>query len=613
MIRKINDYVLIGDCEAAALVSRDGSIDWLCWPIFSGEACFAALLGDKQNGRWRIAPSDVAKVTRRYRDDTAILETRFETVDGAVTLIDFMPSRQDEASSIVRIVKGERGTVAMRMELDLRFDYGRLIPWASKSRPGKMEFVCGPHAATLHFGAEPTCGEPPCSAEFEVKEGMRVPFVLQYRRSHIRPPRALDADKELKRTEKAWRAWVSQCTYEGPYKAQVLRSLITIKALTSRTTGGIVAAATTSLPEKLGGKRNWDYRVSWLRDATFTLLALLHSGYHEEAGAWRDWLLRAVAGTPRQVQPVYGVASEHRLPEWEIEWLSGFRDSRPVRAGNAAYKQLQIDVYGEVLDAMHQCREQGIPPEDWTWRLQRELVEQVERVWREPDAGIWESRHDREHFTHSRVMAWVAVDRAVRAAERRKLDWPVERWRKLRDQIHRDVCENGYDAKIGGFVRSYETREPDGANLLIPIVGFLPADDERVKNNVALTERKLMQQGYVLRYDTKKTKDGLPGDEGIFIACSFWYVDNLVMQGRQREACEMFEKLLGICNDVGLLAEEYDPSNGELLGNFPQALSHLALVNSAHNLAQGLGPVHARSDRGGAQMQAKRKAPVEAD
>ncbi|HEU5019319.1 MAG TPA: glycoside hydrolase family 15 protein [Pseudolabrys sp.] len=611
MTRKINDYALIGDCETAALVSRDGSIDWLCWPIFSGEACFAALLGDKQNGRWRIAPRDVARATRSYRDRTAILETRFETADGAVTLIDFMPRRQEEASSIVRIVEGERGRVAMRMELDLRFDYGRLIPWASKSGAGKLEFICGPHAATLHAGAEPSCDEPPCSAEFEVSAGERVPFVLQYRRSHLKSPRALNVERELKNTEKAWRAWASQCTYDGPYKAQVVRSLITIKALTSHTTGGIVAAATTSLPEEIGGKRNWDYRISWLRDATFTLLALLHSGYHEEASAWRDWLLRAVAGMARQVQPVYGVASEHRLPEWEIEWLSGFRDSRPVRAGNIAYKQLQIDVYGEVLDAMHQCREYGIPPEDWTWRLQRELVQQVERIWQEPDCGIWESRHGREHFTQSRVMAWVAVDRAVRAAEKYKLDWPVERWRKLRETIHRDVCENGYDAKSGGFMRSYETREPDGANLLIPMVGFLRADDEKVRNNVALTERKLMQQGYVLRYDTKKSEDGLPGDEGVFLACSFWYVDNLIMQGRQREAREKFEELLGVCNDVGLLSEEYDPSNGELLGNFPQALSHLALVNSAHNLSPQAGPAHSRSGDGGAKAQQETR--VDAD
>lgn len=613
MLRKINDYALIGDCETAALVSTDGSIDWLCWPAFSDEACFAALLGDKENGRWRIAPRDNAKVSRRYRDETAILETRFDTATGTVTLIDFMPRRQDEASSIVRIVECERGRVAMRIELDLRFDYGRLIPWISKVGPGKLEFICGPHAATLHAGAEPSCDEPPCSAEFEVNAGERVPFVLQYRRSHLKPQRVLNADKELKSTEKAWRAWAAQCTYNGPYKAQVLRSLITIKALTSRTTGGIVAAATTSLPEKIGGKRNWDYRISWLRDATFTLLALLHSGYHEEASAWRDWLLRAVAGMARQVQPVYGVASEHRLPEWEIEWLNGFRDSRPVRAGNAAYKQLQIDVYGEVVDVMHQCCEQGIPSGDWTWRLQRELLEQVERIWQEPDAGIWESRQDREHFTQSRVMAWVAIDRAIHAAENHKLDWPLERWRKLREVIHRDVCENGYDAKIGGFIRSYETREPDGANLLIPMVGFLPADDERVKNNIALTERKLMRQGFVLRYDTKKSKDGLSSDEGVFLACSFWYVDNLIMQGRRREAREKFEQLLVVCNDVGLLSEEYDPNSGELLGNFPQTLSHLALVNSAHNLEQGPGPAHARSSKGSTQTKLKHKASAEAD
>ncbi len=599
MLRKIRDYALIGDCETTALVGCGGSIDWLCWPRFDSEACLAALLGDVDNGRWQIRPPGDANVTRQYRQGTLILETRFETADGAAAVIDFMPVRQDEHSSIVRIVVGERGRVPLRMDLNLRFDYGRLIPWTSKSGDYTMQFICGPHAATLYAGAKSTCSRGHCAADFDLAAGERKVFVLQYCRSHRRPPPLFDAERALVATERAWRDWTAQCTYDGPYREAVQRSLITIKALTSRETGGIVAAATTSLPEKIGGNRNWDYRISWLRDATFTLLALLHSGYQQEASAWRDWLLRAIAGMQQEVQPVYGVQSEHRLPEWTIDWLRGFRNSGPVRAGNAAYQQFQLDIYGEVLDALHQAREQGIPAKDWTWELQRELVEQVERVWREPDAGIWEARHGREHFTHSRVMAWVAVDRAVRAAESYTLDWPLDRWRKLRDEIGKDVLDNGYDQNLGGFVRSYETREPDGANLLLPIVGFLPADDPMMKNTLALTERKLMDQGFVRRYDTERTKDGMPQGEATFLACSFWYVDNLAMLGRMDEAREMFERLLATCNDVGLLSEEYDVGTGELLGNFPQALSHLALVNSAHNLEQGASPAHARS--GGAK------------
>ena len=610
MSKQIGDYALIGDCETAALVGRDGSIDWLCWPSFGGEACFAALLGAAENGRWRMAPPGEAKVKRQYQRDTFILETRFETADDAATLIDFMPLREGENSSIVRIVVGERGRLPMRMDLDLRFDYGRLIPWASKSAPDIMQFVCGPHAATLRGDVETTCVHGGCHADFDIAAGERKAFVLQYRRSHRPAPQKSDPEKDLDATEQAWRNWAARCTYDGPYKNAVMRSLLTIKALTSRETGGIVAAPTTSLPEKIGGQRNWDYRISWLRDATFTLLALLHSGYREEAGQWRDWLLRAIAGMPRKVQPVYGVAGEHRLPEWEVEWLGGFRGSQPVRAGNAAYQQFQLDIYGEVLDALHQAREQGIPPEDWAWELQRELIEEVERIWRQPDAGIWEARHDREHFTHSRAMAWVALDRAVRAAEKYELDWPLDRWRKLRDEIHRDVLDNGYDEKLGGFARSYESREADAANLLLPVVGFLPADHPKMQTTMALTERRLMEDGFVLRYDTEKTEDGMPEGEGAFLACSFWYVDNLVMQGRKDEAREMFERLLSVCNDVGLLSEEYDVSKGELLGNFPQALSHLALINSAHNLEQEKGPAHARSD---GNTKARKEEFVDAD
>lgn len=603
MLRKISDYALIGDGETAALVSRVGSIDWLCWPRFDSEACLAALLGDEGNGRWRIAPSAEATVTRRYRPNSLVLETRFETADGAVTLNDFMPVRDDEHSSIVRIVAGERGRVRLRMDLNLRFDYGRLIPWTSNYGDCTIEFVCGPHAATLHASARATCSDGQCGADFDIDAGERKAFVLQYRRSHREAPPPFDVEKALAATEAFWRDWASRCTYDGPYREAVQRSLITIKALTSRETGGIVAAATTSLPERIGGKRNWDYRISWLRDATFTLLAFLHSGYQQEACEWRDWLLRAVAGMQREVQPVYGVQSEHRLPEWTIGWLTGFRDSRPVRAGNAAYQQFQLDIYGEVLDALHQAREQGIPAKDWAWELQRELVEQVERVWCEPDAGIWEARHGREHFTHSRVMAWVAIDRAVHAGEAYDLEWPLERWRTLRDAIRKDVLDNGYDRELDGFVRSYETREPDGANLLLPIVGFLPADDAMIRSTLTLTERKLMDQGFVLRYDTEQAEDGLPQGEGAFLACSFWYVDNLAMQGRMQEARAMFERLLTVRNDVGLLSEEYDMRSGELLGNFPQVLSHLALINSAHNLEQGASPARMRS--GGSEARAE--------
>ena len=603
MTRKIGDYALIGDCETAALVGNGGSIDWLCWPRFDSEACLAALLGDEGNGRWQIAPSGETKVTRRYRRNTLVLETRFESADGAVALIDFMPVRDDEHSSVVRIVAGECGRMRLRMDLDLRFDYGRLVPWTSKSDDYTMQFICGPHAATLHAGAKATCSHGQCGADFDIDAGERKAFVLQYRRSHREAPPLFDAEKALAETETFWRDWASRCTYDGPYREAVQRSLITIKALTSRETGGIVAAATTSLPERIGGKRNWDYRISWLRDATFTLLAFLHSGYRQEACEWRDWLLRAIAGMQREVQPVYGVQSEHRLPEWTIGWLTGFRESRPVRAGNAAYQQFQLDIYGEVLDALHQAREQGIPAKDWAWELQRELVEQVERVWCEPDAGIWEARHGREHFTHSRVMAWVAIDRAVRAGENYDLEWPLERWRTLRDAIRKDVLDNGYDRELDGFVRSYETREPDGANLLLPIVGFLPADDAMIRSTLTLTERKLMDQGFVLRYDTEQAEDGLPQGEGAFLACSFWYVDNLAMQGRTQEARAMFERLLTVCNDVGLLSEEYDMRSGELLGNFPQVLSHLALINSAHNLEQGVSPARMRS--GGDDAQAK--------
>ena len=594
MALKIGDYALIGDCETAALVGKDGSINWLCWPNFSSDACMAALLGDADNGRWTLAPRDPATVNRLYCGDTAILKTRFRTGTGEAAVIDFMPWRDAETSEIVRIIIGEHGRVGFQMALDLRFDYGRLKPWTSRLEDGSIEFIAGPHAAILESDIDLQF-EHACHADFEVAAGERKAFVLQYRRSYADRHRQVDPQQALALTESAWQDWSARCTYRGPYRDAVMRSLITIKLLTSRQTGGIVAAPTLGLPEKIGGKRNFDYRFCCLRDATFTLLALMHSGYTREASEWRDWLLRAVAGMPQEVRPFYGLGGEHRLPEWEIGWLAGYRHSAPVLAGNAAYSQLQIDVYGEVLDVLHQAREQNIPQKDWSWQLQYELVSHVEGVWQEPDAGIWEARHGREHFTYSRVMAWVALDRAVRAAEQNSLDWPLERWRDVRARIHRDVCERGYDEDGGGFVRSYETREPDGANLLIPLVGFLSPHDPRIRATVERTERDLMRDGFVMRYDTEKSEDGFPSGEGVFLACSFWYVDNLILLGRADDASTVFERLLGVRNDVGLLSEEYDPSAKQLLGNFPQGLSHLALVNSACNLAQHASPAHARA------------------
>jgi GH15 family glucan-1,4-alpha-glucosidase len=597
---KISDYAVIGDRETAALISCIGSIDFLCWPRFHSEACFAALIGSEKNGSWQLRPRDFKKAIRQYRDNTAILQTRFESDEGVATLTDFMPLRQDkdDKSAIVRVVNGERGSLAMQMNLALRFDYGRLTPWTSKGTCDSIEFLCGPHAATLTSDVEIKHSPSECGADFRIRAGEQKSFALQYRPSYRQPVPPPNVNDELAASEKIWRDWCKQCTYRGPSRDAVLRSLIAIKIMTSRQTGGIVSAASMGLPEKLGGTRNWDYRFCWLRDATFTLLALLHSGFQEEACAWRDWLLRAIAGTPRQVQPIYGVAGEQRLPEWEIEWLGGFRNSLPVRAGNAAHQQLQIDVYGELLDAFHQSREQGIPPEDWTWRLQQELVEQLEGIWCEPDSGIWEARHGGEHFTHSRVMAWVGLDRAIRASEKYRINWPLDRWRVLKQEIHREVCLKGYDAELGGFIRSYESREPDGANLMIPLVGFLPAVDPRVLKTVELTERKLMNDGFVMRYDTERSEDGIPSGEGAFLACSFWYLDNLLLQGRRKEARRIFDRLLTVRNDVGLLSEEYDPQTGELLGNFPQVLSHVCLINSAHNLEHDFGPMHARSSRG---------------
>ena len=594
---RIEDYALIGDCETAALVGRDGSIDWLCWPRFDSGACFAALLGGPEHGRWLVAPRDpVVATSRRYRPGTLVLETDFETAEGAVTLIDFMPLR-GQASDIVRLVVGRRGRVAMRTELVMRLEYGSVVPWVRRAEDGSLRAVAGPDMLALWTTA-PVHGEDMRTVgDFVVAEGARVPFTLARSPSHLPPPPPIDPEAALADTEAFWRAWSGRCEPAGEWSGAVRRSLVTLKALTYRPTGGIVAAATTSLPEQLGGTRNWDYRFCWVRDATLTLLALMNAGYYEEAGAWRDWLLRAVAGSPAQMQIMYGIAGERRLAEWEVPWLPGYEGSRPVRVGNAAHGQLQLDVHGEVMDALHQARRGGLATGAADWALQRALLEHLGAVWREPDEGIWEVRGPRQHFTHSKVMAWVAFDRAVRDAEAFGLDGPVGDWRRLRDEIHEDVCRHGYDPGLDTFVQAYGSRRLDASLLLLPVVGFLPPEDPRVRGTVAAIERHLVADGLVRRYDTAATDDGLPPGEGAFLACSFWLVDAYVLQGRTAEARRLFERLLALRNDVGLLAEEYDPRAGRLVGNFPQAFSHLALVEAAYNLTRTAKPAEQRADR----------------
>jgi GH15 family glucan-1,4-alpha-glucosidase len=589
MASLIEDYAIIGDCHTAALVARNGSIDWLCFPRFDGGACFAALLGNKEHGHWMIAPGDkVSHVERRYRDGTLVLETDYETADGAVTLIDFMPPRSS-VPDVVRVVVGRRGQVRMRMQLIIRFDYGSIIPWVRRV-PRGIRAVAGPDTLTLKTPVDLLNENFRTEAEFTVREGQRVPFVLMWYPSHEPEPGMIDADETLAATEQWWREWSGRCMYVGPWRDAVVRSLITLKALTYAPTGGIVAAPTTSLPECLGGVRNWDYRYCWVRDATFTLYALMLGGYIEEACAWREWLLRAVAGKPSQLNIMYGLAGERRLTETELAWLPGYQGSAPARIGNAAYRQFQLDVYGELMDAMHVARRGGLEPDENAWRVERALTEFVESAWSEPDNGIWEMRGPKRHFTHSKVMAWVAVDRMVKAVERFGLDGPVERWRSLRATIHAQVCRSGFDHERNTFVQYYGGRELDASLLMIPMVGFLPPDDSRVRGTIEAIERELMADGFVLRYRTAEEIDALPPGEAAFLACSFWLADNLALSGRKDDARRLFERLLGLCNDVGLLSEGYDPANKRLLGNFPQALSHLALVNTACNLSRDRGP-----------------------
>jgi GH15 family glucan-1,4-alpha-glucosidase len=596
MPSRIEDYALIGDLGTAALVGRDGSIDWLCWPHFDSEACFAALLGEPKNGRARIAPKDkTARVTRRYRSDTLILETRFETADGVATLIDFMPPRSGEDSHLVRIVMGERGRVEFESELVLRFGYGAHVPWVTRLQDGTRRAIAGPDMVIMRTPVGTRGKDLTTVADFTVAAGERIPFVLSYAPSHLDPPAPVDPEESLAQTESFWKDWAGKSKISCPWNEAVCRSLITLKALTYAPTGGLCAAPTTSLPEFIGGERNWDYRFCWLRDATLTLLALMNAGYFEEALAWRDWLLRTTMGSPSQIQIMYGLRGERRLTEWQVHWLAGYENSAPVRIGNAAHNQRQLDIFGEVMDALHQARKGGLPQMDAGWDLQQALLAHLEKIWVERDNGIWEVRCGREHFTFSKVMAWVAFDRAIRSAESFKLPGPVDHWRKIRDHIHNDICERGFDNEVVSFVRSYGSKELDASLLLLPALGFLPPEDPRIRATVGAIERELVVDGLVLRYDTQKSEDGLPAGEGFFLACSFWLVDAYLMLGRRDEAVALFERLLAVRNDVGLLSEEYEPRSKRLVGNFPQAFSHLALVNSASNLAHYRKPAEQRS------------------
>lgn len=595
MACRIEDYALIGDLETAALVGRDGSVDWLCWPRFDSDACFAALLGEPRHGRWLIAPCDAeVTTTRRYREDTLILETEFATPTGTAVVLDFMPPR-DQTSELVRLVRGVHGTVRMRTELMIRFGYGASTPWVTREGSGVWRAIAGPDSVTLRTAVPLLGRENMHVAEFDVKAGETVSFVLSYSASHLPISAVQEADRMLATTEQFWRDWVAQGRETAHWPPAVTRSLITLRALIYEPTGGIVAAPTASLPEQLGGPRNWDYRFCWLRDATFTLLALMNAGYYKEAEAWRHWLLRAIAGSPNQLQIMYGIAGERRLTEWEIPWLPGYENSTPVRIGNGAHGQLQLDVFGEVMDAIHQARAGGLTTLDAGWAMQREILAHLATCWEQPDYGIWEVRGPPQHFTYSKIMCWVAFDRAIKDAEQYGLEGPLDTWRELRAAIHRQICERGFDPQRNCFVQAYGSTQLDASLLLIPELGFLPASDPRIDATIREIERNLMRDGLLLRYDTATTDDGLPPGEGAFLACSFWLADAYAMCGRLDDARALFERLLSLCNDVGLLAEEYDPVARRMTGNFPQGFSHLSLVNTAFNLAQAEKPAEQRS------------------
>jgi GH15 family glucan-1,4-alpha-glucosidase len=582
---KISDYALIGDCTTAGLVGRDGAIDWLCWPRFDSGACFARLLGKEDNGQWRIAPAEAkAKCSRQYRGETMILETEFHASTGRFAVIDFMPIAP-ACASVIRIVEGREGVADVRMCMRLRFDYGSTIPWVHRDKDAAGTVaVAGPNLVVLRTQVA-TRGEGMSTAsEFQVRKGERVSFVLSHGPSHLPPPSAVDAEAALGATEKYWQSWASRCKYDGAERAALVRSLLTLKSLIYAETGGIVAAPTTSLPEKFGGSRNWDYRYCWIRDATLTLSGLIAAGYHEEAQAWRNWLLRSLAGTPDDLQIMYGISGERRLSEWEVPWLTGFEGSAPVRIGNAASGQLQLDVWGEMMDVLHLARCAGLA--DWPagWDVQREALRHLEQIWNEPDEGIWEFRSERRQFTHSKIMAWVAFDRMIRDAERFHLEAPVDHWRRVRDEIHETVCRQGFDGARGTFTQTFDGQDLDASLLLIAQVGFLPISDPRVTGTIAAIERELLIDGFVCRYRTERARDGLPAGEGVFLACSFWLADAYQRQGRHAEARAMLQRLLALRNDVGLLSEEYDTNSKCLAGNFPQAFSHLSMVQTLMSL-----------------------------
>jgi GH15 family glucan-1,4-alpha-glucosidase len=595
MTLRIEDYALIGNCETCALVGRDGSIDWLGLPRYDSPACFAALLGTPENGRWQIGPTDPgATSTRQYRGDTLILETTFSTTTGVAVVIDFL-TRRNGATDLVRLVNGLHGTVAMRSDLIVRFDYGAVVPWVSRRPNGFLQLVAGPDRLVMDASVEVHGEDMHTVAAFDIAAGQAITFVLTWSPSFQPLPVRLDPVAALANVEAFWRDWATSFKAGGEWNGAVLRSLLTLKALAHFQTGGIIAAATTSLPEQIGGSRNWDYRYCWLRDATLTLYALMQSGFLQEASAWRDWLVRAVAGSPENLQIMYGVAGERRLTEYDVPWLPGYENSAPVRIGNAAHGQRQLDVYGEVLDALYTGRCLGLEADASSWSLECKLVEHLETIWDQPDDGIWEVRGDRKHFTHSKVMAWVAFDRVIRSAQEFGLAGPVEHWVEIRDCIHQQVCKQGFDPRLNAFVQSYGSTELDASVLMIPIVGFLPASDARVAGTIAAVGESLLKDGFVLRYNTGSGTDGLPPGEGAFLACSFWLADAYVLQGRMHEARVLFARLLELRNDLGLLAEEYDYGRKRQVGNFPQAFSHLALIGTAHNLTHAAGPARRRA------------------
>ncbi|KQP15432.1 glycosyl hydrolase [Methylobacterium sp. Leaf93] len=598
MAGRIEDYALVGDGRTAALIGRDGSIDWLCWPRFDSAACFASLLGTEEHGFWKLSPADgAATISRCYREGSLVLETRYVTSAGEARVIDYMPA--NDGSHMVRIVEGLSGSIDMRMVLAVRFDYGLAVPWVSHNELGDLRAISGPHKVVLRTRARLDGVGQTTVSNFTVAKGESLSFCLSYGPSHEDDPPPIEPRKVLFQTDRYWRDWSSRCASGTPWDAILKRSLLTLKALIYTPTGGIVAAPTTSLPEELGGVRNWDYRFCWLRDSTFTLIALMDGGFLDEARAWRDWLIRAVAGNPEQAHILYGIAGERLLPEIELDWLPGYEGSKPVRIGNAAVDQFQLDVYGEIFDALYQARQRGLLGDADGWRVGLALLEHLEKVWSEPDEGIWEVRGGRRHFVHSKVMAWVAFDRAIRSFEMGDgPPAPVDRWRAIRDHIHEEVCEKGFDKELNSFVQYYGAKTLDASLLLIAHMGFLPQDDPRVVGTVEAIGKHLMRDGFVLRYDTEDDNtDGLPGGEGAFLPCSFWYADNLIGLDRCHEARELIERLIGVCNDLGLVAEEYDVGAKRLVGNFPQAFSHVTLVNTILNYSRASGPARERSEK----------------